>query len=448
MPSLSKILIAVIVTLCMTITAARAAEPLSAGYEKHARSLLQKYCIDCHGADKPDGNVRLDEEQGIQKLLADKQLWWRVLKNVRAQMMPPASADKPTAEERSGLIEWIETEVSGIDPANPDPGPSGLRRLNRAEYRQTIQELMGIDFNAEIVFPPDDTGFGFDNVGDALSISPMLLEKYVQSASVIVAEAVPTETWIKPTVRIAGREFRSDKGINGDRIRHNQPCTVTYEHQAQHAGRYRIRIHQRLHGSFNFHPGRYSIECRLDDESLFREDYKWEEHKDVPREIEVNWQPGAHKFSVTLETLGDKEKEDAADPGQAGEDTFVSYQLVDVTIVGPLDSDLREHPPRYERFFSKDEPPTEPEAREQYAREVLTRFVTKAFRQPVAPATIDRLVALASQYESDTHSSFEAGMARAMTAVLASPKFLFKLEAPQQRNLIHQVIQYPLSGFR
>lgn len=449
MRNLATALTLVIVAVLNIISAVNAVEPIASGFDKHARALLKTYCVDCHGAEKPDGNVRLDEEQGVDKLLADKQLWWRVLKNVRADMMPPAAADKPTADERRGLLEWIETAVADVDPQNPDPGPTSLRRLNRAEYRQTFQELMGIDFNAEIVFPPDDTGFGFDNVGEALSISPMLLEKYVQSASVIVAEAVPVETWIKPTVRIAGREFRSDKGISGDRIYHNQPCIVVHEHQAKHAGRYRISIHQRLHGSFNFHPGRYSIECRLDDKQLYREEYKWEEHKDVPHEIEVDWQPGVHQFSFKLETLADKEKQDAPDPSQAGDDTFVSYQLVDVTIVGPLDSDLREHPPRYQRFFSKDEPPTEPALRQQYTRDTLARFVTKAFRQPASAATVDRLVALAAQHERDTHSSFEAGIARAMTAVLASPKFLFKLESPLEEKLdassnLPATTQFPL----
>ncbi len=138
-----------------------AAEPLAEGYEKHARALIQQYCVDCHGAEKPDGNVRLDEEQGVEQLLANKQLWWRVLKNVRAELMPPSSAELPAAGDRRKLVHWIETAVAGVDPQNPDPGPSSLRRLNRTEYRQTIRELMGIDFNAEIVFPPDDTGFGF-----------------------------------------------------------------------------------------------------------------------------------------------------------------------------------------------------------------------------------------------------------------------------------------------
>ncbi len=416
--------------------APKAAEPLASGYAQHAKALLQTYCVDCHGAEKPDGNIRLDEAQGLDRLLADKQLWWRVLKNVRADMMPPVAADQPGADQKRALIRWIETSVAGVDPDHPDPGPASLRRLNRTEYRQTIQELMGIDFNAEIVFPPDDTGFGFDNIGDALSISPMLLEKYVQAATAIVSEAVPVETWTKPTVRIAGHEFRAQDGIKGDRIRHNQPCTVSYEHRAHHQGRYRIRIHQRLHGSFDFHPGRYSIDFRLDGRQLFREDYKWEEHKDVVHEMEVDWEAGPHAFDVTLETLADKDKSDNGDPSQSNNDSFVSYQLVDVTIVGPIDSELREHPPRYERFFSKDEPPADPAARREYAREILTRFVTRAFRQPADAATVDRLVSLAAQFQQDTQSSFEASVARAMTAVLASPKFLFKMESPQAEDLI------------
>ncbi len=241
-------------------------------------------------------------------------------------------------------------------------------------------------------------------------------------------------------MRVPGPEFRSQEGPRGDRIRHNQPCTITHEHQAQHAGHYRIRIHQRLHGSFDFHPGRYSIGFHLDDRQLFREEYKWEEHKDVIKEFEVDWQPGKHKFSATLETLADKEKDDNQDPSPANNDSFVSYQLVDVTIVGPVDSELREHPQRYSRFFSKDEPPADPVQRQQYARDILTRFVSRAFRQPASPATVDRLTQLATQYERDTQSSFEAGIARAMTAVLASPKFLFKLESPEKLDVSSKIV--------
>ncbi len=113
----SRILSTIVVALvCLAVSRswslAHATEPLLASYEKQVRPLIQKYCVDCHGAEKPDGNVRLDEGQDVDKLLADKQLWWRVLKNVRAEMMPPASADQPEAQERRELIHWIETAVA------------------------------------------------------------------------------------------------------------------------------------------------------------------------------------------------------------------------------------------------------------------------------------------------------------------------------------------------
>ncbi len=421
-------------------------------YPEHAQQFIKQYCLDCHNAETQEGKLRLDEHPNAEQLLQNKQLWWRVLKNVRAELMPPAKSDQPSQAERKALAAWIERDVFGIDPQNPPAGPRSFRRLNRTEYRQTIRDLMGIDFNAEIVFPPDDTGFGFDNVGDALSISPMLLEKYVQAATAVVAEAVPTVTWIKPTRRITGHQFKSDQGIDGDRIRHNQPTTVGYVFKAQHVGKYQIKIHERLHGSFDFHPGRYSIEFRIDDSVIHASQYKWEEHKDVVHNIEVDWTVGDHPFSVTLQTLADKESEEGKDPAQGPDERFVSYQLVDVQIVGPVDSDLREHPDRYQRFFHRDEPPaaqgdpTGDAQVRQYAREILERFATRAFRQPVASASIDRLVTMALVHQRDTSATFEAGIAKAMTAVLASPKFLFKLEAPLDAAALSATDPHPQSS--
>jgi hypothetical protein len=105
--------------------------------------------------------------------------------------MPPAGEERPTADERSRLFDWIKFDAFGVDPQLPDPGRTTLRRLNRVEYRNTIRDLLGIDYNTLDQFPPDDSGYGFDNVSDVLSVSPLLLEKYFQAAETIVALAVP-----------------------------------------------------------------------------------------------------------------------------------------------------------------------------------------------------------------------------------------------------------------
>src|SRR6185295_3607366 len=111
---------------------------------------------------------------------------------------------RPTAAQRQLLEAWIKSDVFGIDPANPDPGRVTLRRLNRVEYRNTIRDLTGSDFKVEDELPPDDSGYGFDNIGDVLTVSPMLLEKYMQAAETIVAGAVPRVGRVIAEKTIAG----------------------------------------------------------------------------------------------------------------------------------------------------------------------------------------------------------------------------------------------------
>ena len=114
-------------------------------------------------------------------MLADTHLWMHVLKNVRGGLMPPPDKDRLSAEEVNTLISWVKFGALKLDPASPDPGRVTLRRLNRKEYSNTIRDLMGIEFRADEEFPADDTGYGFDTIGDVLSISPLLLEKYMQA---------------------------------------------------------------------------------------------------------------------------------------------------------------------------------------------------------------------------------------------------------------------------
>ena len=172
---------------------ARAAEiPAAAHFRKDVQPLLKKYCSDCHADGAKKGGVAFDEFASDAAMLARHDLWLAVLKNTRAGLMPPAKKPQPSAEERRRIEEWIKFEAFAIDRRNPDPGRVTARRLNRVEYRNTIRDLLGVDFNTAVEFPPDDTGYGFDNIGDVLTVSPLLLEKYMVAAKAIVTEAVPT----------------------------------------------------------------------------------------------------------------------------------------------------------------------------------------------------------------------------------------------------------------
>lgn len=197
-------------------------------YRKTAQPILEKHCYGCHGYGSSEGNRTLDEFASDDAMLADTKLWWAVLKNVRSKMMPPAEEEQPTDEEREQLVNWIVRDAFNIDPADPDPGHVTLRRLNRAEYRNTIRDLMGVDYDTEVNFPPDDSGYGFDNIGDTLSLSPLLMEKYIQAAETIVSEAVPTASKIPPVRRVVGDEIKSSDGKQrAAKLSYYEPADVT-----------------------------------------------------------------------------------------------------------------------------------------------------------------------------------------------------------------------------
>ncbi len=272
-------------------------------YDETILPILQASCFDCHSGDTKEGGVQFDSERP-EELLKDKTLWLKVLRNVRSDLMPPRDSEQPTAASKLALVEWIHSEVFEIKTEDPFPGLAPIRRLNRSEYRNTIRDLTGVDFNAEVVFPPDDTGFGFDNASEAMSMSPMLIEKYFQAAKSIVEEAVPKSTWTVASSKWNGKEFLSADGPkNGTGMRHDQPLNVQKSFEIKHPGEYRIVVREKLDGSFDFHPGRYQITCLLDGKKLYSADHKWEEDKFVDIEFKMTLAPGQHAVAIELSTL-------------------------------------------------------------------------------------------------------------------------------------------------
>jgi hypothetical protein len=160
-------------------------------YHERVEPILERYCYGCHGYGASEGGHAFDEFKSDQDLVGNIKLWQLVSKNVRTHIMPPPDELQPTDDERRVLFDWIELDAFKIDPADPDPGRVTLRRLNRVEYRNTVRDLTGVDFDTSSEFPPDDSGYGFDNIGDAMSMSPLLMEKYLNAARAIVKKAVP-----------------------------------------------------------------------------------------------------------------------------------------------------------------------------------------------------------------------------------------------------------------
>jgi hypothetical protein len=391
----------------------------AARFHADVQPVLENYCYGCHGDGASEGGRTLDAFASDEAMLADHDLWQTVLKNVRSGVMPPTGEARPDAAEQKKLFEWIKFDVFGIDPANPDPGRVTLRRLNRVEYRNTIRDLTGVDFDAVTEFPADDAGYGFDNIGDVLSVSPLLLEKYLRAAEKIVEKAVPAKPYGVAEQRIEGRRFRSkDQSANGDRMSYYTPATVARRITAEKEGSYRIIADLFLDGNFEFDPAKCRVTFTVDGELLHQAEYGWADKETRRFEVDVKLSEGKHELAFKLEPLVDEAKKINS----------MDYRIDAVVIRGPIEEEHQIEDRNYRRFFPDGPPPADPQRRDAYARKVIAAFAERAYRRPVDDDTVGRLAAIAKEASEAPGESFESSVGRAMVAVLASPRFLFRAE--------------------
>lgn len=397
-------------------------------YERDIEPILIDFCYDCHGDGMDKGKVALDVYQTNAERLNDKELWLRVIKNLRAELMPPSDKPQPGDKQLRQLENWIKRAVFELDSEHPNPGRVTMRRLNRVEYQHTIRDLMGIEFKVFEEFPPDDTGFGFDNIGDVLSVSPLLMEKYMDASEMIVSEAVPTVSLQMDEQNFGDSEWRNSKDPDQRRSRHSFYEEVELERpfEIQKAGEYEVLLEHEVRGDFDFDPGQCQVRVELDGASLLETTYQWQNRKRYPYSITKYFEPGKHTLRLHLQPLQSIEEKK----------NNVDLRLAVTSIKGPSDKKHWVRPPNFDRFFQRSHPPEDENERLQYARETLTRFVFKAYRRPVSGQVVDRLMAIAQSAWDEAGKSFEAGIAEAMKAVLASPYFVFRVEETTDQPLL------------
>jgi hypothetical protein len=463
-----------LITLSTIVNDARGDNPLTARFVEEIQPILIDHCYRCHADGQKKGNIGLDQFTTDAALTANRDLWWAVLRNVRSGMMPPAGRPRLSTDEIGRLAAWIKSDILALDPRNPDPGRVTIRRLNRVEYRNTIRDLMGIEFKTEEEFPPDDTGYGFDTIGDVLTVSPMLLEKYLQAAETIVASAVPTTPRSMPEKKFRGIDFsNTDGGGYGDRVPLNKQATLTRKIQIDHAGEYRFFLEFLLSARGATEPVQGTFTLKIDDREPVSASLAVPPFQAVRRDFTVSLTQGEHRLAfeirpvvkqvaaiVTAEakpTTPDpkraKPEPKPTKPAAAGTDLGKAdskskkapikdsepkkdapkppeIRIVMLRMQGPTEPKFWEPTANYARFFPRAEPPPAAavEDRRGYAGEILGRFANRAFRRPAADATVNRLVSIAESVYTQPGKRFEDGVARAMVAVLAAPRFLFRVE--------------------
>ena len=172
----------------------------SANLDAAVLPFLAENCYTCHNQKLSSGKLDLTQYKTRASIAADPDRWEMVLKRLKAGEMPPQPMPRPNEAELHAATRWIEGELDRDSLARPDPGRVTARRLNRAEYNNTVKDLLGVDFRPADDFPQDDTGYGFDTIGDVLSLSVVQMEKYLSAAESVARTAVYGPQDSKPTM--------------------------------------------------------------------------------------------------------------------------------------------------------------------------------------------------------------------------------------------------------
>jgi len=366
--------------------------------------------------------------------LTDREQWERIVRKVRSGEMPPKAVPRPPQLQIEALVHYLESEFEKADRAvKPDPGRVTARRLNRNEYSNTIRDLLAVDFRAERDFPTDDTGYGFDNIGDVLTISPVLMEKYLNAAESIAARALGADPLPKPIeVAYLNREKR---------IRRPDISTIEATHRIDFDAEYIVRFH--LPGERGPDAKPVTLAFRMDGKLLDSKSVETKPSKLVyfnpysEEEMRLYLPAGDHVFRagfINDDFIG------TLSPGDARNNKKNKF-LDGMTFVGPF-------PSKVERASRKQILVCDPNSGPGCVSKILSTLARRAYRRPVTNAELAPLLRFVGLAKAQ-HQNVEQGLQLALTAMLVSPHFLFRVEHdpdPRDPARVHRISDVELAS--
>ena len=404
--------------------------------------VLMSYCYDCHGDGMDKGDFAMDDFDTVAKHLENFDVWYEIWKNVRSNLMPPADKKQLSQQERDQVLAFIESRVFKIDHENPDPGRVTIRRLNREEYRNTIKDLFRVDFDVEDILPADDTGYGFDTIGDVLSISPLLMEKYLEAAAQVVEKAVPTNGPEIVEWSIEPKTFKDERSKDWSVgwMPFEHPRKMETNRYISFDGEYEIAIEFRIRGSEEATSNTAELKLGVDDKVLAKRSVGWDASRKLTLKGKTRLKKGDEQVIwISTET---------GNPPEEGEGKL-AVTVDRIRYRGPLDGSQKDYPWHMRYLFSEGAPSDDEKQRDPYRETILRRVATQAFRRPVDDATLTRLVALSREVDMQPGKRFEDGIAQAVLAILVSPRFLMRAEIqpePDNPGKVVPIDEYALAS--
>jgi cytochrome c551/c552 len=376
------------------------------------RALLDRYCVGCHNQKAKTAGLMLDQLD-VTHPGENPETWEKVVRKVRAGMMPPSGAPRPERAQLDAFAAGLETELDRAAALKPNPGNPGLHRLNRIEYANAIRDLLSLDVDTATLLPADDSSEGFDNIADALAVSPALVERYAAAAVKISRLAVgdPLITPATATYRISSDLAQGEhlEGLplgtrGGILIHHNFPVDAEYN--------FKIRAKAANIGLGSTTLLGEELEVTLNGNRI----------KLVPATASLDLKIPVKAGPTTVGVAFVSKPPPGADeiwqifPNNSG--------VTSVAITGPLNVSGPGETPSRRRIFSC-RPAAESEEA-ACARQILGNLAGHAYRQPVAAADLDTLL---SFYQAGRkEGNFENGIEQALSRVLVDPRFVFRFE--------------------
>jgi len=389
--------------------------------------ILKAACLECHSGAEADAGLALSNFKSSKSILRERQTWEKVIQRLELEDMPPKEAAPLAGPDRKKLVDWLKSAINDIDCGKtPNPGSVTLRRLNRAEYRNTIRDLLGIDYPAAAGFPGDDVGYGFDNIGDVLTLPPLLMEKYMTAAeeisrkAIIAPEPGPVfESIRKPSQLSAGNAGKA----NDNDFSFYSNGKITIEEQLPWKGSYMLDLGMTGTPAAGEYPRMLvSVDGKKAKEfAVQTEDNSNPKNFVIPLRVSKGG-----KRTITLEFTNDKTVE--AKNGKPAEDRNIAIYDLKITGQKPADPIPESQLPESHKKIVKSTPSATVSI-EQAASEVLKPLASKAFRRPATAQEVKRLADLVSDV-IESGESYEGGLQAGLQAILVSPSFLFKVEEP------------------
>jgi hypothetical protein len=434
-------LAAAAVLVCLGFQARPSAQqPTPPSEASSHRQTVNRYCVTCHNQKLATAGLKLDEAD-ITNPADGAEIWEKVVRKVRSGIMPPPNMPQPSADDRRALLTWLESSLDKVAVARPNPGRTEtIRRLNRTEYQNAIRDLLSVDIDAAALLPPDESGHGFDNVtvGD---LPPALLDRYISAAQKISALAIGSmQTSLLSDIIRVPPDVTQEGHVQGLPVGTRGGVSVPYTFPQD--GAYDIQIYLARSYSGDIEglkdPEPHEITLLLDrvpiggftiqkpengDDSLLDKNLK----------VRVPITAGPHQLGVTFLRNSSSLLETARQPLLARfnerRHPRTNPAISQVSITGPYDAKGADDTPSRTRLYVCE--PTGARDEEACARKILSTLMRRAYRRPVTDADVERPMVFYREGRAD--GNFDAGIGRALSAVLINPEFLFRVEMDPEK---------------